>query len=233
MKNKGGSVFKYVSRTGRRLWRYQFTGDPINGKRQRLGNAGFSTRAEALDALDDAIKNYVEDKDPRSAPADTLAEWVRAWLVDYAPERVAPKTLERYRGLASYILDATEGEPAKLAATPLAEVDHKIVEAALRALLHMKAKRIAHLSPKTVREVAGVLSVSLNEAYRLEKIAINPMLRVKLPKVEQSDARSLTPEEMNRLRDACRNDWTFPFVELALATGARRGELLVDYQQVA
>ena len=132
----------------------------------------------------------------------------------------------RYHGLASYILDATESEPAKLAVTPLAEVNHKIVQSALRALLHMKAKRTEHLSPKTVREVAGVLSVSLNEAFRLEKININPFLRVKLPKVERTEARSLTPQEVQRLREACRGDWTFTFVELALATGARRGELL-------
>jgi hypothetical protein len=35
---------------------------------------------------------------------------------------------------------------------------------ALRALLHAKAIRREHLSPKTIREIAGVLSVSLNEA---------------------------------------------------------------------
>ena len=227
MKNKGGSVFKYTSRTGERLWRYQFTADPFEGKRQRLSKAGFPTRGAALAALDDAVKNYVEHKDPAPlAAADTLASWVRVWLRDYAPERVAPKTLERYHSLASYILNASEGEPAQLATTPLAEVDHKIVEAALRALLHMKAKRVEHLSAKTVREVAAVLRVSLNEAFRLEKIALNPFLRVKLPKAEHTEAHSLTPEQISKLREVCRGDWTFPFVELALATGARRGELL-------
>jgi len=40
---------------------------------------------------------------------------------------------------------------------------------------------------------------------------------------------------VQRLREVCRGDWTFTFVEIALATGARRGELLaltwpdVDY----
>jgi integrase len=31
---------------------------------------------------------------------------------------------------------------------------------------------------------------------------------------------------VQRLRDACRGDWTFTFIEIALATDARRGELL-------
>jgi integrase len=229
MKNTGGTVWRYTTRTGERFWRYQFSADPIDGKRQRLSKGGFATRGAALAALRDAVKNYAERKalpTDVAAPKETVADWVRLWLQEYAPERCAPKTLERYRGLASYILDATEGLPAKLAATPLAEVDHKIVESALRALLHTKAKRVEHLSPKTIKEVAGVLSVSLNEAFRLEKINVNPLQRVKLPKVEHSEARSLTTDEVQKLRDACRGDWTFTFVELALATGARRGELL-------
>ena len=229
MKNKGGSVWKYVARNGERLWRFQFEGDSVDGRRQRLSRAGFSTRGDARNALDDAIKNYATSKAMPAAappPRETLAEWVRTWLRDYGPERCQPKTLERYNGLASYILDATEGEPAQLAATPLADVGHKQVELALRALLRMKAKRVAHLSIKTVREVAGVLSVALNEAFRLEKININPLLRVKLPKAEHSEARALSSEEIANLREACRRDWTFTFVELALATGARRGELL-------
>jgi len=224
-----GSVWKYTARSGQRLWRFQFEGDASEGKRQRLSKAGFSTRTDALNALHEAIKNYRERKTLPTAtamPLETVADWLRTWLRDYAPERCQPKTLERYFGLASYILDAVQGEPAQLAATPLAQVDHKIVEAALRALLRMKAKRKEHLSTKTVREVAGVLGVSLNEAFRLEKISINPLLRVKLPKVERPEARALTPEEIQKLREACRGDWTFTFVELALATGARRGELL-------
>jgi integrase len=77
-----------------------------------------------------------------------------------------------------------------------------------------------------VREIAGVLSVSLNKAFRLGKIQVNPLLRVELPKVQPVKARSLIPDEVQRLRNACAGDWTFTFVELALATGARRGELL-------
>jgi integrase len=77
-----------------------------------------------------------------------------------------------------------------------------------------------------VREVAGVLSVSLDKAFRLGKINVNPLLRVELPKIARKEARSLAPEEVQRLRDTCRGDWTFTFVELSLATAARRGELL-------
>jgi len=59
----------------------------------------------------------------------------------------------------------------------------------------------------------------------LDKIQVNPLLRVKLPKIERVEARALTPEEMERLRAMCRGDWTLRFIDIALATGARRGEL--------
>jgi len=225
----GGTIWKYKARNGKRLWRYQFDGEPVEGKRCRFTRAGFCTRTEALNALYGATKSYDDNKTRPIATAqhqETVSDWIQTWLRVYAPERCQPKTLERYIGLANYIVKATEGEPAKLAVAPLDQIDHKIVESALRSLLHAKAKRREHLSPKTIREIAGVLSVSLNEAFRLEKIAINPLLRVKLPKIVRSDARSLTSEEIQRLREVCRADWTFTIVELALATGARRGELL-------
>jgi integrase len=233
MKTRAGSVSKYTTKTGERLWRYRFDADPVDGKRRQVSQAGFATRGAAVKACGDAIADYERSKElllPAPAPpaTETVADWVRTWLCYYAPQHCTPKTIERYHQLAGYILNATAGEPARLAAMSLAEVDHAhvCVEAALYALLRMPAKRHKHLSAKTIREIAGVLSVSLNKAFRLGKIDVNPLLRVELPKVEHTEARALAPAEMQRLRDACRGDWTFTFVEIALATGCRRGELL-------
>lgn len=52
------------------------------------------------------------------------------------------------------------------------------------------------------------------------------MGKVELPPAEASQARSLTIEELKRLRQVCRGDWTLAFIELAMSTGCRRGELL-------
>src|ERR1035441_2265151 len=45
------------------------------------------------------------------------------------------------------------------------------------------------------------------------------MLRAELRRIEKTDARSLSPDEIRKLREACRGDWTFALVEMALATG--------------
>ena len=76
------------------------------------------------------------------------------------------------------------------------------------------------------RHVGGLLNVSLNKAFRLGMIPVNPMLRVELPRIDTTDVCSLTSAEILSLRETCRGDWTFALVETALATGGRRGELL-------
>jgi len=68
--------------------------------------------------------------------------------------------------------------------------------------------------------------VALNEDVDQELLASNPMFRLKLPPMQIREARSLTSDEICAVREACRGDWTFVLVELALAAGGRRGELL-------
>jgi integrase len=157
----------------------------------------------------------------------TLSEWLRTWLDTYGVERCQPKALERYWQYAGYIIDAGDGLPHELGQIPLPDLTHQKLEAAFYALLAAKAKRREHISARSVRHIAGVVNVALNKAFRLDLIPVNPMLKVELPRVKSEDARSLTPEQIRTLRDTCRGDWTFAFIEVAFASGARRGELLV------
>jgi integrase len=229
MGSKAGCVSKYTTKAGARLWRYRFDGDPVEGKRNVIGKRGFTTRGAAAAAMHAAMDPYRGGKAvpaPEPPPKETLADWLRVWLRDYAPQRCSPKTLERYHQLAGYILGTTQGECGRLAAVPLVAADHVIIEAAMYELFRTPSKRREHLSAKSVREVAGLLGAALKKAFKIGKITINPMLRVELPKLERPKTRSLDPDEVRRLRDACRGDWTFPFVEVALATACRRGELL-------
>lgn len=134
----------------------------------------------------------------------------------------APKTLELYRQPAKYFTEATANEIRRALIVTLKHVQ---LETALRALLKQRAARREHISARTVRHVAGVIQVALNEAFRPDLIAVSPMLKVRLTALDQKQLAFLTPEEVRVLRDVCRGDWTFVLVELALASGARRGEL--------
>lgn len=216
-----GSVSKYsVKGSSRARWRYRV--EAGKGKeRVREGKGGFLKESEARDAMSDHIK-ALQTRDnaaPSPGPVWTLSTWVNHWLEHYGPTRCAPKTAERYCELAEYI-------SAELGNVPLARLSHTDLETALITLLKAPAKRRAHLSPRTIHGIAGLLSVTLNKAFRLDLIPVNPMLRVELPPFQKKDARALTPQEIQQLREACRGDWTFALIELALACGARRGELL-------
>jgi hypothetical protein len=115
MNKKAGSLSKYATKAGGRLWRYRFDGDAVDGKRQVISKQGLATRGAAFEALQVAIKEFKTGKcEPiaLAAPKETVSDWLRAWLRDYAPQRCTPKTIERYHQLAGYIVNVTEGEPA-------------------------------------------------------------------------------------------------------------------------
>lgn len=223
-----GSITKYtVSGSSRPRWRFRiYVGKDANGKKVYEGRAGFGKESEAAEAMRDQIVEFAKPPEPPTPEDVQLGEWIEAWIERYATERCTPKTIERYRQLGGYITLATDGEIAQLARTPLSALKHGQIEAAFFSLLRAPAKRRAQISHTSLRHIAGLLNVALNKAFKLDLIPINPMLRVELPSVQKPATRALTHGEVRALRDVCRGDWTFSLVELALATGARRGELL-------
>lgn len=160
-----------------------------------------------------------------SASRYTLESWLTYWIENYAPLRCKSRiTVERYKRLAKYLHGPSE-LLRRLASRPLATLTHIDLEPAIASLVNARGKR-RRISARTVRHFANLVGVALKKATKLEHIRSNPMLRVDLPIVAKSRVRSLTPAEIRRLRAVCKGDWTFSFVEVALATGCRRGELL-------
>ncbi len=222
-----GCVDKYsVKGSSKPRWRYRiYAGKNPEGVKQYPSAGGFETQKEAADAMRQRI-NELERHAGRTPKAKvTFGEHLRWWLEHHAPLRCTPKTLERYTQLAAYILTDSDGKDTALARTMIQDVTSAQLETVLYDLLRAPATRRKHLSAKTVRHVAGVINVVLNKAFKLDYILVNPMLRVELPVVEEVEARSLTPEEIEALLGVCLDDWTHPFIQVALATGCRRGEL--------
>jgi len=230
-----GSVTKYVIKgSSRPRWRYRIdTGSNPFGRRIQEGAGGYTKEGEAREAMKAHMERISSLAAAPSAPLSpappekTVGKWLGEWLDSYAVHTCQPKTLERYRQLAAYIRDSSDAEIGALANTPISRVARKNIKLAMFALLRAKGKRREHISPRTVRHVAGLFSSALSEAVELEMLPANPMLRLRgLPAGEKPEIRALTPDEIRALREVCRGDWTFPFVEVAMATGCRRGELL-------
>ena len=88
--------------------------------------------------------------------------------------------MERYRQLSLYI-------SLELGNVPLLKLSHADLETALFALLKAPGKRRAHLSVKTIHHISELLSSTLNKAFRLGLIPVNPLLRCELPPIEPKD----------------------------------------------
>lgn len=84
------------------------------------------------------------------------------------------------------------------------------------------------LSPSQIHKVHSLVSMALSEALKDGLITSNPAERVRLPKAEKSAPRYLETEEIGALLTAaeCEPMEVKVFIFLAVATGARRGELL-------
>lgn len=92
-------------------------------------------------------------------------------------------------------------------------------------------QRLRSVRPATLNRELGLIQRVLEVARREWSIPLadNPVKRISKPKVNNARDRRLRPGEWERLLVASgdsRNPFLMPLVQLALATGMRRGELL-------
>jgi integrase len=219
-----GCVFKRKLPSGSITWGYSIdAGRDENGKRKQIFKSGFGTKSAACTALRQRLNEKDEGELVKPDPT-TFAAFIEEWLKEHAERNCTPKTVERYRQLAKYILPHIGTTRLQdLSALMLERVFNRIKDA---GGWDRKAKAARPLSAKTVRHIAGLLHVALSTALRWKLIKANPVDGVQLPKVKKREARSLDTEQIAAFVEATRAHGVYEFVMIAVATGCRRGELL-------
>jgi hypothetical protein len=109
-----GSIDKYTTKgSSKPHWRYRiYLGKNEHGKKLWGARAGFEKQAEALDAMRKRIDELRASTDLATAPPTqnkTLGGWLEVWFDTYALDCCEPKTIERYRELADYLLKESDG----------------------------------------------------------------------------------------------------------------------------
>jgi integrase len=143
----------------------------------------------------------------------------------HVDEKLAPKTIERYHDQAAYLAP-------DVLAMPLAEITPLHLNREWSRLLKCgghtrKDKTARQLSPKTVRNIAGVLSSAFARAVKWGLVSSNPVTNSESPRVKKHLAIALTPAQESMLVEAASGPWCMRvYLELDSATGCRRGELL-------
>ena len=185
--------------------------DPGTGKQIQRSISGKSKQevAQKLKAATAAI-----DAGNYKAPCKmTVGQWLDIWVAEYL-NSVKPLTKHNYNKQVQKHL-----KPA-LGAARLEALDTHTIQRFYNSLI------ASGLSPKTVKNIHGILHCALQQAIACDYIYRNPADACKLPKVTKPEIKPLEPEEIARLlKEAEQDDYCNLFI-VAMFTGMRQGELL-------
>src|ERR1700733_14556330 len=193
-------VFKRKYESGKTVWRYLFSGPGATREDRRLfAEVGFASKQDAIDA--EAKRRIEELRKFELAKAGatsvavalptTLGMLFREFFHQHAEEKLAPKTIERYRELAAYLAP-------ELLAMPLGEITPLHLSREWNRLLksgghHRKTKQARPLSRKTVRHVAGLVSSAFARAERWGLATAKPVTHSEPPIPKKYRGIALTP----------------------------------------
>jgi len=200
-----------IRKRGESSWELKIELERINGKRHRRFVTVRGSYKEAQKELTRLLR-AADDGTLPDPTRMTVGEYLLAWLDTTHAQ--SPKTLERYCELAQRQIIPHLGH------VKLPKLRPENVEQWHSALL------ASGLSARTVRHAHRVLSLVLKRAVENGTLARNVAAVCKPPAVEADEVGILTPDQIAVVLDSLKGHSLFPIVSLALATGARRGELL-------
>jgi integrase len=200
-----------ISKRGKNSWRVKYDLPRDHGiRRQRYGTVR-GTYKDAQRELTRLLSTV--DAGTHVDPSRmSLAEYLHTWF-EGAP-KVSPKTAERYRELADKQI------VPHLGALKLQGLRPEHIEQWHGTLLEVG------LAPRTVGHAHRLLSRVLGYAVENGTIARNVAAIRKPPKAEEREIEILNSDQIAEVRAKLAGHSLLPIVELALATGLRRGELL-------
>ena len=214
----------YIRRRGKGSWEVtvDLGRDPTTRRRRRRFLAVRGTKRDAERALAEAV--HQRDTGVDVTPGKlTVADYLHRWLRDYAAYNVAPSTLDRYTGIIKHHLIPVLGS------LRLRDLRPAHIQGAYGRSLAAGGRAdgaVGALAPRTVLHHHRLLHEALSHAVRWQLIARNPADAATAPRPGRPEMRVLDAEEAGRLLEAAAETPFYGLIYLALATGARLGELL-------
>lgn len=220
-------------RNGKVTWFYKFDAPGSTRENRRvIREYGFATRQQAIDAevtrrTDEQKKRELANSGSgvTAAIPKTLEMLLEEFFRQHAVEKLAPKTVERYRELARYL-------SRELLDLPLTDISSlhfnrewaRLVKAGGQ---NRKDKTPRSLGAKTVRNIAGLVSSAFARAIKWGLVSTNPVTNSEPPRVKKHRGVALTLAQQNLVFESASGPWCMrAFLEVAAATGCRRGEIL-------
>jgi len=199
-------------------WEARYTEgvDPGRGKQIQRSITGKTQKevAQKLKAATSAL-----DAGTYTAPSKmSISEWLDIWTRDYLGG-VKPFTVASYEGqIKNHI------KPA-LGAVKLEVLNAHTIQSLYNQLSKPKSDKPG-LSPKTVKNVHGVLHKALQQAVLIGYIRFNPTDACTLPRIVRRELKPLDEEESKSFLLAIRGHRFQTLFTVTLFTGLREGEAL-------
>jgi integrase len=197
------------------------------------------TQGEVKDKLANALE--LARKGLYSKPTkQTFGEWLDLWLKEYSKPVIRPTTYVSYESLIRRHIKPCLGNiPLKdLQPSQIQKFYNRKLKEGLIDRRSEKTKRKqadknressqekpATISARTVHYMHILISQSLEQALKENKIFRNPAKATKPPKTEKKEARFLTPEQLTKFFESISAERWYPAFMIDLNTGMRLGEL--------
>ncbi len=196
--------------------RYTEGFDPGTGKQIQRSISGKSQK-EVAQKLKAAISSL--DSGTYIAPSKmTVGEWMDVWASQYLGG-VKESTVAAYNATIR-----THIKPG-LGAIRLDALDTHLVQSFYNGLRESTKDRAA-VSPKTVKNVHGILHKALQQAVANGYIRFNPTNSCILPRIEKKELQPLDEAETKLFLDAVKGHPLELLYTITLFTGLREGEAL-------
>lgn len=204
--NKDGSRYEW--------WEGRITVGSGDGKEQKQRTITGKTQAEVRKKLQESAVE-INNGTYQEPLKMTVGEWLEVWATEYLGE-VKPFTVASYKTQIRVHIAPALGRK-KLQALTAPEIQH---------FYNSLSKGDPPLSPKSIKNIHGVLHRALSQAVDLGYIRFNPSDACKLPRVVRKDIKPLDDEQIAAFLGAVAGHRFETLYTVTLFTGLREGEAL-------
>lgn len=208
---KGGGTIRKRS-DGRWEARYTLGIDPKTGKQIQKSVYG-KTQKEVRQKLT-AITAEIDDGTYMDIPRLKTADWLNTWVTEYIGN-VKASTRKSYQDHVRLNIIPYIGN------VPLSKVTAAMIQQMYNELQTKK-----ELSPKTIKNVHGVLHRALEQAQKMGHIRSDPLAAVTLPRIEKKQIKPLEDKELCAFLKEIRGSPYELVYFVTVFTGLRQGEVL-------
>lgn len=207
---KGGGTIRQRP-DGRWEARYTLGIDPGTGKQIQKSVYG-KTQKEVRQKLT-AILADQDNGTYMDIPRIKTADWLNTWVTEYIGN-VKPATLKNYQDHVRLNIIPYIG------AVTLSKLNTEMIQQMYNELQSEKG-----LSPKTIKNIHGVLHRALEQAQKMGYIRNNPLAAVTLPRIEKKQIKPLEDDELCAFLKEIRGDPYELVYFVTVFTGLRQGEV--------